>query len=125
LHLYAAIAELAARKLRPGKLCLAYCGKMFLPRGLEDMGRHLRYWWLFAVTFRVRRQTGVLRRRIEEGYRPVVAFCRRPLGPAPDWPADLLPGSVLLAGTYPGERFSFCSCNEGVAPWLSSPCSVG
>jgi hypothetical protein len=93
LHLYGEIAALAAKKLRPGALCLAYCGKFYLDQVLALMGEHLAYWWLFVVTLRVRKQTGVIRRRIEEGYRPVVAFARPPLKPAPAWLSDLIPGS--------------------------------
>jgi site-specific DNA-methyltransferase (adenine-specific) len=92
LDVYAQIAELAVRKLKPGHLCLAYTGKLFLDRVFTAMSRHLTYWWLFVVTLRGRPQAGVSSRRIEEGYRPVVAFARPPLRPAPAYLAELIPG---------------------------------
>ena len=39
--LYERLSELAAAKLKPGGLCLAYCGQMFLPKTMDALGKHL------------------------------------------------------------------------------------
>jgi hypothetical protein len=48
---YGSLAELAAAKLKPGCLCLAYTGQFYLPEVIEAMGKHLAYWWTFAIQF--------------------------------------------------------------------------
>ena len=49
---YSDLAELAAAKLKPGGLCLAYCGIGYLPEVLSAMGAHLQFHWLFAIRFK-------------------------------------------------------------------------
>ena len=48
---YRELAELAASKLKPGGLCLAYCGQWYLPQVLEAMSQRLSYYWTFAIHF--------------------------------------------------------------------------
>jgi DNA methylase len=69
---YQRLAELAASKLKPGRLCLAYTGHMRLPEVLNIMGRHLTYWWTFTVVF--------------------VGFAKPPIRPAARWLADVIEG---------------------------------
>jgi site-specific DNA-methyltransferase (adenine-specific) len=45
---YRELAELAATKLKPGGLCLAYAGIGYLPQVLEAMSA-LTYYWTFAI----------------------------------------------------------------------------
>ena len=49
IPVYGRLAELAARKLKPGGLCVVMCGQMFLDRVMLEMAKHLKYYWLCAV----------------------------------------------------------------------------
>jgi DNA modification methylase len=48
---YSELSRLAAAKLKPGALCLAYTGSYYLPEIMQRMGEHLDYHWLFCVKF--------------------------------------------------------------------------
>jgi hypothetical protein len=48
---YERLAELAAAKLTPGGLCLAYAGQTYLPDVLAAMAKHLRYGWTFGIYY--------------------------------------------------------------------------
>ena len=85
--LYEQLGELAAAKLKPGCLCLAYCGQYHLPAVLEAMGRHLEYHWTFAIRFRGPHRP-IYPRRIQNTWQPVVAFARGQS--RAEWIVDLL-----------------------------------
>jgi hypothetical protein len=75
---YGRLAELAQRKLKPGRLCAVMCGQMHLAEILAEMIKHLDYYWLCAV-----RQTGPARcriwpRKISNKFKPVLLFVKRP-----------------------------------------------
>jgi hypothetical protein len=88
---YERLAELAAAKLKPGRLCLAYAAQMYLPQVLAAMARHLEYWWTFAVRI-ADQPKAIYARSIQARWKPIVAFARRPLKPAPNWLADVIEG---------------------------------
>ena len=73
---YERLAELAAAKLKPSGLCLAYTGQFYLPEVMEAMGSHLRYWWMIAL--RVRR-SALCRpsRRIQNKWKPILPMPSR------------------------------------------------
>lgn len=87
IDLYEELAELAAAKLKPGCLCLAYCGQYHLPGVLEAMGRHLRYHWTFAIRFGGPHRPIYLR-HVQNTWQPVVSFSR--VKPTSGWIVDLL-----------------------------------
>jgi hypothetical protein len=89
--LYARLAELAARKLRPGGLCLAYAGIMYLPELMNSMGEHLEYFWTFSLHLR-QSPMAVWSRHIQQRWKAILAYGRPPLAPAPVWLADVLEG---------------------------------
>ena len=91
IDLYDRLAELAAAKLKPGGLCLAYTGQLHLPAVLEAMGKHLTYWWTFAIQF-AGQHYAVHPRRVQNKWKPILAFAKPPVGKAPDWLSDLLQG---------------------------------
>lgn len=72
---YGLLARLAARKLKPGGLCIAYSGQMFLPDVMHLMGEHLCYWWMFAV-----QHTGaalaIWNRSIQTKWRSVLVYAK-------------------------------------------------
>jgi hypothetical protein len=88
---YDRLADLAAAKLKPGGLCLAYCGQMYLPQVLAAMARHLRYWWAFAVPV-ADQPKAIYARSIQARWKPVVAFAKPPMRPAANWLADWIEG---------------------------------
>lgn len=76
VELYRELSKLSAHALKPGALCLAYAGKMYLPQILEAMAQHLEYVWQFIV-FHPFSTTRSNSRAIFENYRPILVF-RKP-----------------------------------------------
>jgi hypothetical protein len=89
---YERLAELAGAKLKPGGLCLAYCGQMYLPAVLAAMAKHLRYWWTLGI-FYDKLILPIYPRHIKNRWKPVVAFAKPPLQPAPAWLLDAVVGA--------------------------------
>jgi hypothetical protein len=87
IDLYRDLAELAACKLKPGGLCLAYCGQWYLPQVLEAMSQHMSYHWTFAVRFGGPHRA-VYAKRIANTWHPVVAFSKGKSSAG--WITDLL-----------------------------------
>jgi ParB-like chromosome segregation protein Spo0J len=75
--LYSDLSEFAARVLKPGRLCIAYCGKMALPEHFERLGKHLEYVWTGAI-FLPGRHTIFRRKMIFGRWRPVAFFSAGP-----------------------------------------------
>ena len=91
IPLYGDLAALAARVLRPGGWCLAYCGQTWLPHYMEQMGTHLAYGWTFAI----QHTGGDLRYRklkLQNKWKPVLGFYKPPLDAWWDWFPDLATG---------------------------------
>lgn len=90
-QLYESLAELAAAKLKPGRLCLAYSGQFYLPEVMERMSQHLSYWWTFAIEFSGS-HCAIHPRHVQNKWKPVLAFSKLPSKPAPEWLSDHLAG---------------------------------
>ena len=90
-ELYGRLAELAAAKLVPGGLCLAYADPGRLLEVLDAMREHLDYWWCFAIS-----HTGKPRyindRHIQNKWKPIVAFGQGVVPLPPEWLGDFLEG---------------------------------
>jgi len=75
LELFSQLGELAARKLKPGGLCLTYAPQPHLAKIIEMMGSHLKYWWIFSVS-----QTGleprIWKNKLWVGWKPILAFAK-------------------------------------------------
>ncbi len=71
--LYSDLSAFAARVLKPGRLLIAYCGKVDLPEQLARLGQHLEYVWTGAI-FLPGRHTEHHRRMIRGRWRPVAIF---------------------------------------------------
>ena len=89
--LYERLAGLAAAKLKPGGLCLAYTGQYYLPEVIAAMGKYLEYWWLIGIEFGGQ-HCAIHPRHIQNKWKPILAYGRPPLKPAPEWLSDLLQG---------------------------------
>lgn len=92
---YAVLAELAAAKLKPGGLCLAYSGQMHLPQVLAAMSEHLTYWWTFAIRM-TQGHLDIWNRKVWNDWKPVLVFAKAdPSGrllAAPEWTQDFIEG---------------------------------
>jgi ParB-like chromosome segregation protein Spo0J len=77
IPLYSDLSAFAARVLKPGRLCIAYCGKMALPEHFERLGEHLEYVWTGAI-FLPGRHTIFRRKMIFGRWRPVAFFSAGP-----------------------------------------------
>ena len=88
---YERLAELAAAKLKPGGLCLAYSGQFYLPEVMAAMSQHLTYWWTFAIQFGGS-HCAVHARNVQNKWKPILAFAKPPVKKAPNWLSDLLEG---------------------------------
>ncbi len=73
IPLYSDLSAFAARVLKPGRLCIAYCGKVDLPEQLGRLGEHLQYVWTGAV-FLPGRHSEHHGRMIRGRWRPVAIF---------------------------------------------------
>lgn len=113
VHLYSQLAELAAAKLRPGGLCMTFCGHFHLPEVLAKMLEHLEYYWIFG--FPLTGQHPVAwPRRIWVAWRPVLAMCKPP-------PAERKGGWVLdfpPSGTPEKQWHRWQQSTEPIRYWL-------
>jgi DNA modification methylase len=91
-EVYERLSALAVAKLKPGGLCLAYAGKIYLNKLHEAMGRHLEYWWEFCLRHRDA-PVRIWCRNIQERWKPILAYGRAPLKPAPVLIDDLIEGT--------------------------------
>jgi hypothetical protein len=93
IRLYGQLAELAARKLKPGGLCAVMCGQMYLDRVMQEMAKHLQYFWLCAVSIDSP-NCSILPRKISNRFKPVLLFSKPPVPAVPTHPflTDMIVG---------------------------------
>jgi hypothetical protein len=78
LPLWGSLSELAARVLKPGGLCLAYSGQIFLPDTLRLLGQNLEYLWTFAIRHAGGNQR-IFKVNVNTGWKPILCFVKPPL----------------------------------------------
>jgi DNA modification methylase len=100
IALYAELADLAAAKLKPGGLCLAYCGQSYLPAVLEAMSK-LTYHWTFAIRFGGPHRP-VYPKRIQNSWQPIAAFSKGKS--AADWITDHLESGGRQKGDHDHQK---------------------
>ncbi len=101
IRLYGQLAELAARKLKPGGLCAVMCGQMYLDRVMQEMAKHLQYFWLCAVGPKtVVRSTRIVTRKVLSTFKPVLIFAKPPVVA----PSSRQFFEDLVLGTYDKEH---------------------
>lgn len=77
IQLYRDLGIFAKRVLKPGGLCLAYSGQIFLPQVLNALGESLEYIWCFAI----RHSSGYTRIFKFNGrnmWKPILLFAKPP-----------------------------------------------
>lgn len=72
---YESIGRIADRVLKPGKFCMVYCGKMFLPEIMNILGVWLDYVWTYCV-FQPDNNQSIVSQGVPifEAWRPIVLF---------------------------------------------------
>lgn len=78
LPLWNDLGELAERILKPGGILLSYSGSMYLPQIYEMLGKHLKYWWTFAIEHTGGNKS-VHNLHIHQCWKPIVAYVKEPL----------------------------------------------
>jgi adenine-specific DNA methylase len=66
-------------------------GQYYFDEVMVAMGRHLKYWWLFGIQF-AGTHCAIYPKHIQNKWRPILAYGKPPLQPAPEWLSDLLQG---------------------------------
>lgn len=76
IHTYGNLAEFAARVLKPGGLCIAYAGQLYLPQYLDLMTKHLEYVWMLGM--RHIGATAIVHKvGLMAGWKPII-LCAKP-----------------------------------------------
>ena len=133
VDLYEKLAELAAAKLKPGRLCLAYSGQFYLAEVMDSMSQHLTYWWTFAIEFSGS-HCAIHPRHVQNRWKPILAFAKPKAKPAPEWLSDHLQGGgrdkqyhdwgqdeseveyLINRLTHPGDLIVDPFCGGGAVP---------
>ena len=65
------------RVLKPGGLMLSYSGSLYLPQIFEKLGKHLQYFWTFAVQHTGQHGT-VFPVNVHQLWKPILGFYKPP-----------------------------------------------
>ena len=73
LPIWGDLAEMCAKKLKPGGILMAYSGVLYLPEVYEMMGEHLSYLWTAAIrhTGRIKLVRAV---PIHQAWKPILVY---------------------------------------------------
>ena len=92
IPLFADLAQIAARVLRPGGSLIAYCGQIQLPHVLAGMSEHLRYWWVNACVHSGKHNQ-MDKYGIKNGWKPMVWFVKGTRGDVQTFVEDTVTGA--------------------------------
>lgn len=101
---YKRLAELAAAKLKPGGLCLAYSGKCYLTTVMATMQEHLSYWWMFAIELTGNGNLFIDSRNVRDEWRTLLVFGKPPLCKFKNCTSDLLQGGGREKGLHEWQQ---------------------
>jgi len=101
IDLYEELAALAAAKLKPGRLCLTFCGQYHLLEVGDVMRKHLQYHWEFGVRFGGPYR-GVPAKKIANSWHPILAFSKGK--PMPVWIPDMIESSGKEKGAHDWQK---------------------
>jgi len=91
IKLYGELAKLAARVLKPGGICLAYSGQMFIPQIIPIMSAHLEYMWLCGIGH-AGGPTWFRKWHLDNQWKPVLMYGKPPIIPYWDKFDDFVTG---------------------------------
>lgn len=75
IQLYRDLGVFATRVLKPGGLCLAYSGQIFLPQFLNALSESLEYIWCFAVKHNGA-YTRIFKPKVNNAWKPIMMYCK-------------------------------------------------
>jgi site-specific DNA-methyltransferase (adenine-specific) len=88
LGLWSPLAELAAKVLKPGRFLLTYCGKLYLPSILAELGEHLEYYWI-AGKYYDEGHSFFRSKKIWDQWRPILIY-QKPGPTEHEWFLDMI-----------------------------------
>lgn len=74
---YRDLGQFAARVLKPGGLCLAYSGQIFLPQVINALSESLEYVWIFAIKHNGS-YTRIFKPKVNNAWKPILMYCKPP-----------------------------------------------
>ncbi len=77
IKLYRDLGVFAKRVLKPGGLCLAYSGQVFLPNAIKVLSETLEYVWIFAIKHNGA-YTRIFKTHVNNAWKPILMFCKSP-----------------------------------------------
>ena len=77
IQLYRDLGIFANRVLKPGGLCLAYSGQIFLPQVLNALNENLEYIWCFAIKHNGA-LTRIFKTKVNNAWKPILMYCKPP-----------------------------------------------
>lgn len=77
IELYRDLGKFANRVLKPGGLCLAYSGQIFLPQVLNALNENLEYIWCFAIKHNGA-YTRIWKPKVNNAWKPILMYCKPP-----------------------------------------------
>ena len=92
IELFDGLGEFAARVLRPGGSLIAYVGHIQLPNALNDLSKHLRYWWTCGC-FHSEAKARMTEYGIVAGLKPIVWFVKETRGDKQTFVTDVVTGA--------------------------------
>jgi len=90
--LYGALAQLAARALKPGGSLLAMAGQSYLPEVMAQIAPHLRYHWTVSYQTPGGQSPQIWPRRVNSFWKPVLWFVKGDY--TGDWVGDVCRSAV-------------------------------
>jgi len=102
LPCWAALSELAAKALKPGRLLIAYSGQSHLPAVMEALGRHLEYVWLGMLSL-PGAHNRVMQRHIWNRCKALLFYARPPFVPGA-WFEDTYTSEAREKGHHEWEQ---------------------
>ena len=78
LELYQELGKFASQVLKPGGLCLAYSGQIFLPQVMSALSESLEYLWTFAIRHNSG-YTRIFKIKARNMWKPILFYCKPPL----------------------------------------------
>ena len=78
LPVWSDLAQMCAKKLKPGGILMAYSGVLYLPEIHQMLGKHLTYLWTAAI-YHSGRSKLVRAVQINQAWKPVLVYYKPPL----------------------------------------------
>ena len=106
IYLYEDLAKYSSDLLVDQGLVIAYTGHYHLPKVLELMGKHLKYYWLFCLLHQGGGSAMIFEKRISCFFKPIVAFSKNRKAEQTKIISDVIQGSGRAKTNHKWEQGS-------------------